>query len=131
MIQTFGRISGRFFQRSFLASNKTWGKSLASIQISFFSSSEDDIEEEYDLYNPTPEHLELRKMCQTFVTNEVEPQANEHNYNETFNMDLFRKLSELGLFGLTVDEKYGGVNLDATSCLICSEEFSYSGVVVF
>lgn len=46
-------------------------------------------------------------------------------------MDLFRQLgtntpSGLGLLGLTVDEAYGGVGLDATSVCLVHEELSYA-----
>jgi isovaleryl-CoA dehydrogenase len=40
---------------------------------------------------------------------QVEPQANKFNAREEFNVDLFRKLGDLGLLGLTVDDEYGGV----------------------
>jgi isovaleryl-CoA dehydrogenase len=40
---------------------------------------------------------------------QVEPQANQFNAKEEFNHGLFRKLGDLGLLGLTVDDEYGGV----------------------
>lgn len=54
------------------------------------------------LINPTEEHASLRAMLRTFVETEVDPQALEYNKKEQFNVDLFRKLGELGLLGITV-----------------------------
>lgn len=79
------------------------------------------------LFNPTETHGQLRSMLRDFVRNEVEPQANAFNRKETLNLPLLRQLGgSLGLFGLTVDEKYGGSGLDACSVVLAHEELSYS-----
>lgn len=61
---------------------------------------------------------------------QVEPQAMEFNKKELFNVNLFRKLSELGLLGLTVpEEEYGGTGwTDKTAAAVCAvhEELAYS-----
>ena len=82
--------------------------------------------ESIDLANPTEEHLMLREMIRRFVQDEVEPQALEFDREEKFNLDLFRKLGEYGLLGISVDEKYGGSGMDATAVAIVNEELSYS-----
>ena len=46
---------------------------------------------ELDIGNPTQEHSMLREMVRDFVRQEVEPQALEHDKNEKFNINLFRK----------------------------------------
>lgn len=79
-----------------------------------------------DLANPTEEHAMLRKMVRDFVREEVEPQALEHDREEKFNLDLFRKLGEYGLLGISVSEDYGGSGMDATAVAIVNEELSYS-----
>ncbi len=56
----------------------------------------------------------------------VEPQANHFNRIEKLNLPLLKQLGDLGLFGLTVDESYGGSGLDATSVALAHEELSYS-----
>ena len=48
-----------------------------------------------DIFNPSPEHASLREMVRSFAEREVEPQAAEHDRNETFNLPLFRKLPHL------------------------------------
>jgi|TARA_B110000263_G_scaffold225129_1_gene215971 isovaleryl-CoA dehydrogenase len=79
-----------------------------------------------DLANPTEEHAMLRQMVRDFVREEVEPQALEHDREEKFNLDLFRKLGEHGLLGISVSEDYGGSGMDATAVAIVNEELSYS-----
>jgi alkylation response protein AidB-like acyl-CoA dehydrogenase len=71
-----------------------------------------------DLFNPTEEHASLRKMVREFVEKEVDPQALELNRKEKFNVDLFRKLGQLGLLGITVEQEYGGSGMDATAFVI-------------
>jgi len=68
----------------------------------------------------------LREMVRNFAEEEVEPQALEHDRDEKFNTALFRRLGDLGLLGITVEEEYGGVGMDATSVAIVNEELAYS-----
>ena len=80
----------------------------------------------FDLLNPTPEHKMLREMVRSFVQTEVEPQAHQSDKQEKFNLPLFKKLSELGLLGITVPESYGGAGMDAVAVVIAHEEISAS-----
>ncbi len=79
-----------------------------------------------DITNPTEEHAMLREMVRDWVAAEVEPQALEFDREERFNLDLLRKMGELGLLGLTAQEEYGGAGLDALAAAIVHEELSYS-----
>ena len=80
----------------------------------------------FDLFNPTEEHKLLREMVHDFVQEEVEPQAEEYNRDEKFNLALFRKAGELGLLGVTVPDEDGGSGMDATAAVIINEELSAS-----
>jgi len=80
----------------------------------------------HDFFNPTDDHVQLRSMLRDFVANEVEPQAREHDRNESLNLPLLRQLGDLGLLGLTVAEDYGGSGLDAAAVALVHEELSYS-----
>ena len=80
----------------------------------------------FSLFNPTPEHKILREMLQNFIKNEVEPQAQEYDREEKFNLPLFRKLGELGFFGLLISEEFGGSARDLISAVIVHEELSAS-----
>ncbi|MEM7604850.1 MAG: acyl-CoA dehydrogenase family protein [Myxococcota bacterium] len=76
----------------------------------------------FDMFNPTPEHQQLREMVRSFAEKKVAPQALEFDREERFNVALFRELGELGLLGLTVPEERGGAGLDASaSCLVHEE----------
>jgi isovaleryl-CoA dehydrogenase len=77
-----------------------------------------------DLFNPTEEHAALRATMRDFVEREVDPQAAEHDRTETLNLDLFRKLGELGVLGITVPEKHGGAGMDAVAAVIVHEELA-------
>jgi isovaleryl-CoA dehydrogenase len=77
-----------------------------------------------DLFDPTPEHKQLRELVRAFAEREVDPQAEEHDREEKFNRALFTKLGELGLLGITVGEQYGGAGMDAVAAVIAHEELS-------
>jgi isovaleryl-CoA dehydrogenase len=76
-----------------------------------------------DLFDPTDEHRALREMVRSFTLREVEAQAAAHDREERFNLPLFRKLGELGLLGLTVEE-HGGAGMDAAAAVIAHEELA-------
>ncbi len=78
-----------------------------------------------DIYNPTDAHLQLREMVSRFSMSEIAAQATRHDEEERFNVDLFRRVgSELGIFGLTVSEQFGGAGMDAVAEVIVHEEMS-------
>jgi isovaleryl-CoA dehydrogenase len=77
-----------------------------------------------DLFNPTSEHQTLREMVRSFAERELDPQAERHDREERFNVELFRKLGDLGLLGATVPEAYGGAGMDAVASVIIHEELS-------
>jgi isovaleryl-CoA dehydrogenase len=79
-----------------------------------------------DIFTPKEEHAALRSMVRQFAETEVEKQALVFNREEKFNEPLFRRAGELGLLGLTADEKYGGSAQDATAVAIVHEELSAS-----
>lgn len=79
-----------------------------------------------DLFAPTEEHKMLRQMVSEFTQSDVEPQAAEYDRKEQFNLPLFRKLGDLGLLGITVEERFGGSEQDALAATIVHEELSAS-----
>ena len=52
---------------------------------------------QFDQYNPTEQHLMLRRTVHDFAEREVEPQALASDRSETFNRALFNRAGELGL----------------------------------
>jgi isovaleryl-CoA dehydrogenase len=69
------------------------------------------------------EEKALQEMCRDFANNELAPFAEKHDHEETFNMNAFKKMGELGILGITADPEYGGSGLGATAATIVMEEF--------
>lgn len=72
----------------------------------------------------TEEHEMIRKMVRDFAKNEVGPTAAERDEEERFDMELFRKMAELGLTGIPWPEEYGGIGSDYLAYCIAVEELS-------
>ena len=71
----------------------------------------------------TPEHEELRRTVARFVREEINPYADEWEKAGIFPArDLFKKLGELGLLGITKPAQFGGLDLDYSYELVFSEE---------
>ncbi len=77
------------------------------------------------IFSPSEAHEELRETVGKFSRSVIDGQAREHDEKEKFNDELFRRLGkELGLFGVTVPEKDGGLGMDAAAAVIIHEEMS-------
>jgi citronellyl-CoA dehydrogenase len=71
----------------------------------------------------TDEHRELRRTVARFVEAEVNPYVDEWENAGRFPAhELFGKLGELGLLGITKPEEYGGMGLDFSYSLVMAEE---------
>jgi isovaleryl-CoA dehydrogenase len=66
----------------------------------------------------------LRDSLQQFVAAEIAPRAGEIDRTDQFPMDLWRKLGELGVHGITVPEQYGGTDLGYLAHIVAMEEIS-------
>jgi isovaleryl-CoA dehydrogenase len=66
----------------------------------------------------------LRDSLQQFVAAEITPRAGEIDRTDQFPMDLWRKLGELGVHGITVPEAYGGTDLGYLAHIVAMEEIS-------
>jgi alkylation response protein AidB-like acyl-CoA dehydrogenase len=53
----------------------------------------------------------VRDMARDFAEKELFPRAKQHDRQEHLDPEVFTKLAELGLWGLTVPEEYGGSGL--------------------
>lgn len=64
----------------------------------------------------------IRDSVREFVAAEVAPEAAEWDRDRRFPEEVFRQLGEMGLFGMTVSESWGGAGLDLVSyCLVLEE----------
>ena len=68
------------------------------------------------------EELLLKKTVREFADHELAPRAADHDQTGQFPTDNVRGLAELGLFGLTIDEEYGGSGGTARQLVIAAEE---------
>ena len=74
----------------------------------------------------TPEEAQTQivNMVREFVRREVEPIASEYEREDIVPLDVIEKMKEMGLFGITVPEEYGGMGLDCTTFAMIFEELS-------
>ncbi len=82
----------------------------------------------------TDEQKAIVEMVRSFVDNEIIPNAEEFDHEDKFPEAIVEQMKELGLFGVTIPEGYGGMGLDLTTYAMIVEELSrgwisISGVV--
>ncbi len=73
----------------------------------------------------------IREQFFKFSREKVEPHAHSwHLEDKLIPLEIIHQLAQMGVFGLTIPEKYGGVGLDKISMCVVSEELSrgYIGV---
>ena len=67
----------------------------------------------------------IREQFRRFARDRIEPFAHDWHLNdELIPMDVIEELAEMGVFGLTIPEQYGGVGLSRTAMVVVSEELS-------
>ncbi len=74
----------------------------------------------------TPEEArsQIINLVRDFVRRDVEPVAAKLDKEDIVPLDLIDKMKDLGLFGITVPEEYGGMGLDYTTFAMIFEELS-------
>jgi (2S)-methylsuccinyl-CoA dehydrogenase len=73
----------------------------------------------------------VREQFRKFANDKVLPDAHEwHLKNDYIPMEIVEEMGELGVFGLTIPEEYGGFGMDKIAMCVVSEELSrgYIGV---
>ena len=72
----------------------------------------------------------LRDTVQSFAADEIAPRAAEVDQKNEFPADLWKKLGDLGLHGMTVEEEYGGTSMGYLAHIIALEEVSRASASV-
>ena len=74
----------------------------------------------------THEHLEIQKTLKRFIDAEINPHVDEWEAAEIFPAhEVFKKLGNLGLLGLTKPEEYGGAGLDWSFAMAMAETLGH------
>ena len=82
----------------------------------------------------TDEQRAITEMVRQFANEQIIPSAEEYDHEDKFPEPIVEQMKELGLFGVTIPEEYGGMGLDLTTYAMIVEELSrgwisISGVV--
>lgn len=72
----------------------------------------------------------LREAVSSFAREEIAPLAGEIDRTDQFPMPLWKKMGELGVLGITVDEQYGGAGLGYLAHMVAMEEISRASASV-
>ena len=75
----------------------------------------------------THEHEEIKRTLKRFILEEINPHVDEWEAAEAFPAhEVFKKLGDLGLLGLTKPTDYGGMALDYSYSIVMAETLGYT-----
>jgi alkylation response protein AidB-like acyl-CoA dehydrogenase len=85
-------------------------------------------------YEKTEEQKAILEMVHQFVDEQILPHAEHYDAEDEFPAPIVEQMKQLGLFGVTIPEEFGGMGLDLTTYAMIVEELSrgwisISGVV--
>ena len=72
----------------------------------------------------TDDQREFRSLLRTFVDKEIVPVAREWEQSGRYPTEIVAGMADMGLFGITVPEEYGGLDLDPVSFALVFEEIA-------
>ena len=72
----------------------------------------------------------LRDTVSSFSDDEIAPRANLIEQNNDFPKDLWTKLGDIGVLGITVEEEYGGAGMGYLEHVVALEEISRASAAV-
>jgi alkylation response protein AidB-like acyl-CoA dehydrogenase len=72
----------------------------------------------------TDEQRAICEMVRQFADEQIIPNAEHYDHEDSFPEPIVDQMKELGLFGVTIPEEYGGMGLDLTTYAMIVEELS-------
>jgi alkylation response protein AidB-like acyl-CoA dehydrogenase len=72
----------------------------------------------------TDEQKAITEMVHQFADEQILPNAEHYDHEDEFPEPIVEQMKELGLFGVTIPEEYGGMGLDLTTYAMIVEELS-------
>ncbi len=72
----------------------------------------------------------LRDSVRSFAADEIAPRAAEIDQSNEFPADLWKKMGDLGVLGITADEAYGGAGMGYVEHVVAMEEISRASASV-
>ncbi|MFL5850676.1 MAG: acyl-CoA dehydrogenase family protein, partial [Solirubrobacteraceae bacterium] len=75
-------------------------------------------------FEKTDEQKAITEMVHQFVDEQIIPHAEHYDHEDAFPEPIVEQMKELGLFGVTIPEEYGGMELDLTTYAMIVEELS-------
>jgi alkylation response protein AidB-like acyl-CoA dehydrogenase len=72
----------------------------------------------------TDEQKAITEMVREFADKQILPNAEHFDHEDAFPEEIVEQMKELGLFGITIPEEYGGLGLDLTTYTMVVEELS-------
>ncbi|MCX5852788.1 MAG: acyl-CoA dehydrogenase family protein [Deltaproteobacteria bacterium] len=79
-------------------------------------------------FNYSDEQKMFRDTVYRFARKELVPLSEESDLKGEFNFEIWRKMGEMGLLGISVPEKYGGQGADIITCCLAGEALGHAGV---
>lgn len=76
------------------------------------------------LFELNQEQEQVLEMVRDFCQNEVAPVAREMDHADEYPHKIVEKMKELGFFGFTISEEYGGIGLDYVTYVLVIEEIT-------
>jgi alkylation response protein AidB-like acyl-CoA dehydrogenase len=77
-----------------------------------------------EIEDRTDEQKAICEMVRQFADEQIIPNAAHYDHEDSFPEPIVEQMKELGLFGVTIPEEYGGMGLDLTTYAMIVEELS-------
>jgi alkylation response protein AidB-like acyl-CoA dehydrogenase len=82
-------------------------------------------------FNLSDEQIQLIKTLKIFTEKEIEPKAPEIDQKGMIPDRMIKKMSKMGLLGMTIPKEYGGPGASYMDCILTVEQLAYSATGVW